>query len=98
MEKTPGLGARIDIALTLVRIGMFYGDRELVTEYISKAERYVYVIHIMPAPSNSYIAWSTKVEIGTDVTGLKSTVESTYYLCASSNGHQSCYSTLSGER
>lgn len=39
MEKTPGLGARIDIALTLVRIGMFFGDRELVTTNITKAER-----------------------------------------------------------
>ncbi|KAF8599455.1 PCI-domain-containing protein [Ceratobasidium sp. AG-I] len=41
LEKTPGLGARIDIALTLVRIGMFFGDRELVTEYIAKAESLV---------------------------------------------------------
>ncbi|KAB5591397.1 26S proteasome non-ATPase regulatory subunit [Ceratobasidium theobromae] len=41
MEKTPGLGARIDIALTLVRIGMFFGDRELVTTNITKAESLV---------------------------------------------------------
>lgn len=45
LEKTPGLGARIDIALTVVRIGMFFGDRELVTEYITKAERYVYALY-----------------------------------------------------
>ncbi|KAF8685574.1 proteasome-mediated ubiquitin-dependent protein catabolic process [Rhizoctonia solani] len=41
LEKTPGLGARIDIALTLVRIGMFFGDRELITENLSKAESLV---------------------------------------------------------
>ncbi|CAE6464284.1 unnamed protein product [Rhizoctonia solani] len=41
LEKTPGLGARIDIALTLVRIGMFFGDRELINENISKAESLV---------------------------------------------------------
>ncbi|KAJ6618255.1 PCI-domain-containing protein [Mycena sp. CBHHK59/15] len=37
-EKTPGLGSRIDIALTLVRIGFFWGDREDITKYLSKAE------------------------------------------------------------
>ncbi|CCO35777.1 26S proteasome non-ATPase regulatory subunit 6 AltName: Full=26S proteasome regulatory subunit RPN7 [Rhizoctonia solani AG-1 IB] len=41
LEKTPGLGSRIDIALTLVRIGIFFGDRELVTENLSKAESLV---------------------------------------------------------
>ncbi|KAF8746733.1 proteasome-mediated ubiquitin-dependent protein catabolic process, partial [Rhizoctonia solani] len=41
LEKTPGLGVRIDIALTLVRIGMFFGDRELITENLSKAESLV---------------------------------------------------------
>ncbi|KAF7311623.1 hypothetical protein MKEN_01065500 [Mycena kentingensis (nom. inval.)] len=37
-EKTPGLGSRIDIALTLVRIAFFWGDREGITKYLSKAE------------------------------------------------------------
>ncbi|KAJ7093122.1 26S proteasome subunit RPN7-domain-containing protein [Mycena epipterygia] len=37
-EKTPGLGSRIDIALTLVRIAFFWGDREDITKYLSKAE------------------------------------------------------------
>ncbi|CUA68397.1 26S proteasome non-ATPase regulatory subunit 6 [Rhizoctonia solani] len=41
LEKTPGLGTRIDIALTLVRIGMFFGDRELINENIAKAESLV---------------------------------------------------------
>lgn len=40
-EKTPGLGSRIDIALTLVRIAFFWGDREDITKYLSKAEVYV---------------------------------------------------------
>ncbi|TFY83055.1 hypothetical protein EWM64_g957 [Hericium alpestre] len=38
LEKTPGLGARIDITLTLVRIGFFFGDNQLVTENLAKAE------------------------------------------------------------
>ena len=40
LEKTPGLGSRIDIVLTLVRIGFFFGDTEIVTANISKAEKY----------------------------------------------------------
>jgi 26S proteasome regulatory subunit N7 len=39
LEKTPGLGSRIDIVLTLVRIGLFFGDTEIVTTNISKAEK-----------------------------------------------------------
>jgi len=42
LEKTPGLGSRIDIALTLVRIGLFFSDTEIVTTNISKAEKYIY--------------------------------------------------------
>ncbi|KAG6843918.1 hypothetical protein H0H87_011707 [Tephrocybe sp. NHM501043] len=38
LEKTPGLGSRIDIVLTLVRIGFFFGDNDLITTYLSKAE------------------------------------------------------------
>ena len=41
LEKTPGLGSWIDIVLTLVRIGFFFGDTEIVTANISKAEKYV---------------------------------------------------------
>ncbi|KAJ7197257.1 26S proteasome subunit RPN7-domain-containing protein [Mycena pura] len=37
-EKTPGLGSKIDIALTLVRIAFFWGNREDITKYLSKAE------------------------------------------------------------
>ncbi|KAF8875057.1 26S proteasome subunit RPN7-domain-containing protein [Infundibulicybe gibba] len=38
LEKTPGLGSRIDIVLTLVRIGFFFGDQKLITENLKKAE------------------------------------------------------------
>ncbi|TFY58539.1 hypothetical protein EVG20_g8111 [Dentipellis fragilis] len=38
LEKTPGLGARIDIALTLVRIGFFFGDHQLVIAYLAQAD------------------------------------------------------------
>ncbi|KAG8899512.1 hypothetical protein FRB99_006681 [Tulasnella sp. 403] len=41
IEKTPGLGARIDIVLTLVRIGLFFGDQELIKTYMKKAEALV---------------------------------------------------------
>lgn len=41
LEKTPGLGSRIDIALTLVRVGFFFGDHKLITAHLTKAEKYV---------------------------------------------------------
>ena len=41
LEKTPGLGSRIDIVLTLVRIGFFFGDHKLITTHLTKAEKYV---------------------------------------------------------
>lgn len=41
LEKTPGLGARIDIVLTLVRIGFFFNDQEIIKTYMKKAEAYV---------------------------------------------------------
>jgi 26S proteasome regulatory complex component, contains PCI domain len=45
LTKTPGLGSRIDIVLTLVRIGFFFGDHQLITTHLAKAETYV---HRMP--------------------------------------------------
>lgn len=39
LEKTPGLGSRIDIVLTLARIGFFFGDNGLVTDNLTKAEK-----------------------------------------------------------
>ncbi|TFK99290.1 PCI-domain-containing protein [Pterulicium gracile] len=41
LSKTPGLGSKIDIVLTLVRIGFFFGDQELISEYLKEAERLV---------------------------------------------------------
>lgn len=38
LEKTAGLGSRIDIALTMIRIGIFFGDDDLIPEYMTKAE------------------------------------------------------------
>lgn len=38
LEKTPGLGSRIDIVLTLIRIGFFFGDNDLITTNLTKAE------------------------------------------------------------
>ncbi|KAF8633521.1 hypothetical protein AX17_004427 [Amanita inopinata Kibby_2008] len=38
LEKTPGLGSRIDIVLTLIRIGFFFGDHEVITSNLKKAE------------------------------------------------------------
>lgn len=39
LEKTPGLGSRIDIVLTLVRIGYFWNDEPLIVWGLDKAEK-----------------------------------------------------------
>jgi 26S proteasome regulatory subunit N7 len=44
LKKTPGLGSRIDIVLTLVRIGFFFGDQQLITTHLAKADTYVFKI------------------------------------------------------
>ncbi|OCH93449.1 PCI-domain-containing protein [Obba rivulosa] len=41
LEKTPGLGSKIDIVLTLVRIGFFYSDHDMITERLTQAEELV---------------------------------------------------------
>jgi hypothetical protein len=41
LKKTPGLGSRIDIVLTLVRIGFFFGDHELIKANLKRAEECV---------------------------------------------------------
>ncbi|KAI6040572.1 26S proteasome subunit RPN7-domain-containing protein [Pisolithus marmoratus] len=41
LEKTPGLGSRIDITLTLVRIGFFFGDNTLIIDNLAKAEKLI---------------------------------------------------------
>jgi 26S proteasome regulatory subunit N7 len=42
LEKTAGLGSRIDIVLTNIRIGLFYGDHSFISENMTKAEECVY--------------------------------------------------------
>ncbi len=37
LEKTAGLGARIDLVLAKIRLGMFYNDNALITSNIEKA-------------------------------------------------------------
>jgi 26S proteasome regulatory subunit N7 len=41
LEKTPGLGSRIDIVLTLVRIGYFWNDEPLLIWGMDKAEKLI---------------------------------------------------------
>ncbi|KAF8338167.1 PCI-domain-containing protein [Cantharellus anzutake] len=40
-SKTPGVGARIDITLTLVRIGFFFNDYKLIEPNIAAAEKLI---------------------------------------------------------
>ena len=44
LEKTPGLGQRIDIVLTLIRLGLFFGNQDVITTNLAKAEEYVVLI------------------------------------------------------
>lgn len=41
LEKSTSIGARIDISLTLVRLGMFWGDEALVKTWLAKTEKLV---------------------------------------------------------
>jgi 26S proteasome regulatory subunit N7 len=41
LEKTPMLGSRIDIVLTSIRIGFFFGDHDVITSNLTKAEKLV---------------------------------------------------------
>jgi hypothetical protein len=54
LKKTPGLGSRIHIVLTLVRIGFFFGDHKLITTHLTKAEECVPILphpHSLPRAS-----------------------------------------------
>lgn len=42
LEKTAGVGGRIDISLTLVRIGLFWADNDLIVWGLEKAEACVH--------------------------------------------------------
>ena len=37
-EKSPGVGSKIDIVLTLVRIGFFFGDHVFISKNLTRAE------------------------------------------------------------
>lgn len=37
LEKTAGLGARIDLVLAMLRMGLFYSDHVLVMDNIARA-------------------------------------------------------------
>ncbi|PPQ83542.1 hypothetical protein CVT25_006941 [Psilocybe cyanescens] len=39
LKKTPGLGSRIDITLTIVRIGFFFNDNKIITSNMADAEK-----------------------------------------------------------
>jgi 26S proteasome regulatory subunit N7 len=41
LEKTTGLGARIDLVLAMVRMGLFSADTQLVTSNITRASEWV---------------------------------------------------------
>lgn len=41
LTKTPGLGARIDLTLTIVRLGFFFSDRALVDTNLAAAEKLI---------------------------------------------------------
>ena len=41
LEKSSAIGARIDICLTLVRLGMFWGDEGLVKTWLEKTEKLI---------------------------------------------------------
>ncbi len=43
-EKTAGVGTKIDIALTLIRIGFFFGDHSIITSNTTRAEECVHII------------------------------------------------------
>ncbi|KAH6903640.1 proteasome 26S subunit [Coprinopsis sp. MPI-PUGE-AT-0042] len=41
IAKTPGLGSRIDLTLTLVRLGFFFSDHTLITKNLAEAEKLI---------------------------------------------------------
>ncbi|KIY50016.1 PCI-domain-containing protein [Fistulina hepatica ATCC 64428] len=41
LEKSSGVGSKIDIVLTFIRIGFFFGDYALVQEYLDRADALV---------------------------------------------------------
>ncbi len=69
LEKTPGLGSRIDIVLSLIRIGFFFGDHEMITQYLTQAEEYVSKHVIFSQMLTPSADWLRRAETGTGETG-----------------------------
>jgi 26S proteasome regulatory subunit N7 len=40
MEKTPTLGSKIDLVFTVIRLGIFFSDADLIARNIDKAQWY----------------------------------------------------------
>ena len=57
LEKTPGLGSRIDIVLTLIRIGLFFGDHEMITQNLQQAEEFVFICLILMHADYPCVDW-----------------------------------------
>jgi len=41
MEKTPTLGSRIDLVFTVIRLGLFFSDADLIARNVEKAQWFV---------------------------------------------------------
>jgi len=55
LEKTPGLGSRIDIVLTLIRIGFFWNDESSIVWGLDKAEKPVFTFSFDSCRTLTYI-------------------------------------------
>jgi 26S proteasome regulatory subunit N7 len=87
LEKTPGIGSRIDIVLTLVRLGFFFGDHGLITSNLTKAEEYVHSTRkFLKLDSHLMTDLLRLVATGTVETDSKSTAGFTCYQFANSKG------------
>jgi hypothetical protein len=71
LEKTVGAGQKIDIVLTIVRIGFFFHDHEIITSNLAKAEECVRrSLVISPVHADAMFPDSlTRVAIGTGEIG-----------------------------
>jgi 26S proteasome regulatory subunit N7 len=38
MEKTPTLGSKIDLVFTVIRLGLFFSDADLIARNVEKAQ------------------------------------------------------------
>ncbi len=93
LEKTAGLGSRIDIVLTNIRIGFFFSDHKFISENMAKAEECVVYSLFFCAESVADLlgmeGWLRRVAIGTGGTVSKYTEAFTCYPSDSSNAEAS---------